>query len=237
MPPTPPAMDLDPARRAVFAQELRDALAAQCPGSVTALRGSLARGTADPYSDIDLAWTVPDAQFEACVAAVGPCLGAVRAVVSLRSDPDSQRDSQRPCSRKLLFLAFRDMPLFWRLDLEILAVSDGSAGPSGPVGAGLGGGRAQEDGGPEAVGDPEWSLAASALANAVAVVKAVLRGQPEVAVGLLERGLRRIGAGGSASGRWRADVVRLANAAAEHEPAQRPLVDQVKRLAAELLEG
>ncbi|WP_328330234.1 MULTISPECIES: nucleotidyltransferase domain-containing protein [unclassified Streptomyces] len=233
---TPPAMDLDPARRAAFSQELRDALVAQCPGSVAELRGSLARGTADSYSDIDLAWTVPDAQFETCVAAVGPCLGAVRAVVSLRSDPDSQRYSQRPCRRRLLFLAFRDMPLFWRLDLEIAAVSDESAGPGGVVGAGAGGDRAQDGGSPAAVWDPEWSLAASALANAVAVVKAVLRGQPDVAAGLLERGLRRVGASGSASGRWRADVVRLADAAAQHEPAQRPLADQVKRLAAELLE-
>lgn len=109
-------------------------------------------------------------------------------------------------------------------------------GPGGVVGAGAGGDRAQDGGSPAAVWDPEWSLAASALANAVAVVKAVLRGQPDVAAGLLERGLRRVGASGSASGRWRADVVRLADAAAQHEPAQRPLADQVKRLAAELLE-
>ncbi|MET9531457.1 nucleotidyltransferase domain-containing protein [Streptomyces sp. NPDC006649] len=231
MSPTPPAMDLDPVRRAVFAQELRIALAAQCPGSVAVLRGSLARGTADAYSDIDLAWTVPDAQFEACVAAVEACLGAVRPVVSLRSDPDFQRS----CSRRLLFLAFRDMPLFWRLDLEVAAVSDEQAGPAG---AGPGGGPHPPDGGsPAVVRDPEWSLAASALANGVAVVKAVLRGQQEVAAELLERGLRRVGASGSASGRWRADVARLADAAARHEPAQRPLADQVRRLAAELLEG
>ncbi|WP_327295828.1 nucleotidyltransferase domain-containing protein [Streptomyces sp. NBC_01197] len=233
MSPTPPAMDLDPARRAAFAQELRNALAAQCAGSVADLRGSLARGTADPYSDIDLVWTVPDAQFEPCAAAVGPCLGVVRAVVSLRSDPDTQRNSQWPFRRRLLFLAFRDMPLFWRLDLEIAAVADESAGP---VRAGTGEDRAQDGGSAAAVWDPEWSLAASALANAVTVVKAVLRGQPEVAVGLLERGLRRVGASGSASGRWRADVVRLADAAARNEPAQRPLANQVKRLAAELLE-
>ncbi|WP_406137210.1 hypothetical protein [Streptomyces sp. NBC_01089] len=231
MSPVPPAMDLDPARRDAFAHELQSALAARCAGSVAALRGSLARGMADPYSDIDLAWAVPYAQFSDCVAAVGPCLGAVRDVVSLRSDPDTQKS----CDRRLLFLTFRDMPLFWRLDLEITAVSDGAVDPAGAVGP-TGSGRAQDGCTPAVAEDPEWSLAASALANAVAVVKAVLRGQPEVAEGLLERGLRRVGADGRASGRWRTDVVRLADAAAHHEPAQRPLADQVKRLAAELLQ-
>ncbi|MFE2375421.1 hypothetical protein [Streptomyces sp. NPDC059398] len=255
-------MDLDPARRAAFAQELQRALMAQCAGSVAALRGSLARGTSDPYSDIDIAWMVPSAQFDTCVAAVERCLGAVRAVVSLRSDPDVRRS----CGRRLLFLAFRDMPLFWRLDLEITTLSSepaepaepaelaGTAGtvnrvgvagpvsrvsPAGPAGGSSPRGQVQAqisgDGASAGLGDPEWSLATSALANAVAVVKAVLRGQPEVAAGLLKRGLSRVGAGGPASGRWRADVIRLADAAACHEPAQRPLADQIKRLAAELL--
>ncbi|WP_328319139.1 nucleotidyltransferase domain-containing protein [Streptomyces sp. NBC_00388] len=215
-------MNLDPARRAAFARQVQQALTEQCPGSVAVLRGSLARGTADPYSDIDLAWTVPEAEFVACVAAVGPCLEALAAVASLRSDPEAQRSSER----RLLFVAFRDLPLFWRLDLEVMAVS---AKPEV-------GGRVERTRSPAAGGDPDWSPAASALANAVAVVKAVLRGQPDVAAGLLERGLQRVGASGSASGRWRADVVRLADAAACHEPAQRPLADQVERLAAELLE-
>lgn len=69
--------ELDPARRAAFAQELLRALAAYCPGSRAELRGSLALGTADAYSDIDIAWTVPDDRFDACLDAVPEVLGAV----------------------------------------------------------------------------------------------------------------------------------------------------------------
>ncbi|WP_405778025.1 hypothetical protein [Streptomyces sp. NBC_00859] len=255
---TPPDLDLNPARRIVFAQQVQSALGAQCPGSVAALRGSLARGTADMYSDIDLAWTVPDAEFDACVAAVGDCLGAVRVVASLRSDPAFHQSPDR----RLMFVAFRDMPLFWRLDLEVTTASTEQIGQvgqigqarqtcrtgasvlpvsgpvSGPTPAPLeswGGRQPQDSVSPRTAETPRWSLAASALANAVAVVKAVLRGQPDVATGLLERGLQRVGASGVASGRWREDVVRLADASAQYEPAQRPLALQIKRLAAELL--
>ncbi len=220
--------DLDPARRYALARQLMNTLEAEFPGSVAELRGSLASGAADPYSDIDLAWTVPDADFDACLAGVEACLGRVRDVASLRSDPDLQRSRKR----RLLFVAFRDLPLFWRLDLEISARS-------------VAGDPAYDRDNPAARGD-DWSAAASALANAVAVVKAVLRQRPDVAAGLLERGLRRVGVAGdaaadaaeagTASGRWQAGVVRLADAAVRHEPAQRPLADRVRRLAAELLE-
>ncbi|WP_328537180.1 nucleotidyltransferase domain-containing protein [Streptomyces sp. NBC_00344] len=211
------AMDLAPAIRNALAQRLIDALTAQCPGSRAGLRGSLARGTADAYSDIDLAWTVPDAEFDACAAGAGACLARVREVASLRSDPDLQRSR----GRRLLFVAFRDLPLFWRLDLEISAES--AAGDPD-----------HDRGNPQARGD-DWSPAASALANAVAAVKAVLRHQPDTARGLLERGLRRVGAPGAVSGRWPEDVARLARAAAGLEPEQRPLADRVVRLADELL--
>lgn len=127
---TPPDLDLNPARRIVFAQQVQSALGAQCPGSVAALRGSLARGTADMYSDIDLAWTVPDAEFDACVAAVGDCLGAVRVVASLRSDPAFHQSPDR----RLMFVAFRDMPLFWRLDLEVTTASTEQIGQVGQIG-------------------------------------------------------------------------------------------------------
>ncbi|MFJ9677514.1 nucleotidyltransferase domain-containing protein [Streptomyces sp. NPDC101194] len=70
--------DLDPARRDAFAQALSHALAAHCPGSRAEPKGSLARGTADAYSDIDLVRTVPDDRFDACVAAAGKVLEAVR---------------------------------------------------------------------------------------------------------------------------------------------------------------
>ncbi|MEV0490459.1 hypothetical protein [Streptomyces atratus] len=211
----------DPARRAVLAQELLRALGARCPGSRTELRGSLACGTADAYSDIDIAWTVPDDRFDAAVAAAPEILAAVRPLESLRSDPDLQHSRKR----RLLFAAFRGLPLFWRVDLEIGASSVAH--------------RPDYDrDNPAARGDG-WSRPASAPAHAVAARKAVLRGQTRIAQGLLERGFRRIDAPETVSatgpGDWAAVITRLAEAAAAREPGLRPLADRVMCLAAEEL--
>lgn len=119
--------ELDPVRRAAFARELMRALAAHCPGSRAELRGSLARGTSDAYSDVDLAWTVPGDRFDACLASVREVLEAVRPLDSLRTDPES-RDSRE---RRLVFAAFRGLPLFWRVDLEI-AASPAARGEAAP---------------------------------------------------------------------------------------------------------
>ncbi|MEL5959997.1 nucleotidyltransferase domain-containing protein [Streptomyces sp. CLV115] len=219
----------DPARRAAFAQELLRALTASCPGSRAELRGSLARGTADEYSDIDIAWTVPDDRFDACLDAVPGVLGAVVPLDSLRTDPDSRNSRER----RLLFAAFHGLPLFWRVDLEVVRRADPAGawrrdpeGASAPVAGRPGPGR----GDPAAHRD-DWSRPASALANAVAATKAVLRGQPENARGLLERGFRRIDEPEAVSGCWRADIRRLAEAAAGREPELRPLADRVLGLA------
>ncbi|MFE3149018.1 hypothetical protein ACFXJ6_20575 [Streptomyces sp. NPDC059218] len=245
--------ELDPARRAAFAQELLRALAAYCPGSRAELRGSLARGTADAYSDIDIAWTVPGARFDACLDAVPEVLGAVAPLDSLRTDPDSRNSRER----RLLFAAFRGLPLFWRVDLEVAWSADPEvawrvgpevAWPVGPevawrvgpeaarrvgqeVASASGAGRSGPDrDDPVAHGD-EWSRPASALANAVAATKAVLRGQPQNARGLLERGFRRIDAPDDVSGLWCADIRRLAEEAAGREPDLCPLADRVLNLA------
>jgi predicted nucleotidyltransferase len=204
--------ELDPARRAAFAQDLMRALAAYCPGSRAELRGSLARGTADAYSDIDIAWTVLDDRFDACLDALPEVLETVAPLDSLRTDPDSL-DSRE---RRLLFAAFRGLPLFWRVDLEVA---------SSPVA-----GRPGSDRGSSAAHGDDWSRPASALANAVAATKAVLRGQPQNARGLLERGFRRIDAPDEVSGRWCADIRRLAETAADREPDLRPLADRVLSL-------
>ncbi|WLQ43689.1 hypothetical protein P8A22_29480 [Streptomyces laculatispora] len=79
----------------------------------------------------------------------------------------------------------------------------------------------------------DWSRPAGALANAVAAVKALLRGQPQTARGLLERGFARIGVVDTVSGDWFADITRLAEAAAAIEPARGPLAERVVRLAAD----
>ncbi|MDF6041801.1 hypothetical protein LRD69_06420 [Streptomyces sp. JH14] len=83
---------------------------------------------------------------------------------------------------------------------------------------------------PAACGD-DRSRPASAPADAVAATKAVLRGQPQTAQGLLERGSRRIGAPDTVTGSWPDDIGRLAEAAAAREPGLQPLADRVVRLA------
>ncbi|MFJ6461049.1 nucleotidyltransferase domain-containing protein [Streptomyces sp. NPDC091387] len=204
---------LDPVRRAALARELLRALRSHCAGSRAEPRGSLARGTADAYSDIDLLWTVPDGRFDACVAAVPDLLGTVRGVASLRVDPELGNSRKR----RLLFVDFDRLPLFWRLDLEVVALSVA--------------GRPGYDQDNPAARRDDWSRPASALANAVAAVKAVLRGRPQTARGLLERGFARIGAVDAVTGDWFADITRLAEAAAAIEPARGPLAERVVRLA------
>jgi predicted nucleotidyltransferase len=205
---------MDTGRRDTVVREIRSALASCCPGSRVELRGSLAAGTADVYSDIDLAWTVPDERFTAAVASVPDVLGRMHPLESVRSDPDFQHSVKR----RLLFVLFRDLPLFWRLDLEIWAAS--AVGDTTDE--------------PGAAGD-DWSPAASAVANAVAAVKAVRRGRFGDAQGLVDRGFERIGEDDQALGEWAADITRLADAAASREAGLAPLVRRVRGLVAELL--
>ncbi|WP_326676718.1 hypothetical protein [Streptomyces sp. NBC_01237] len=206
---------LDPACRAAFAQDLLRALRAHSPGSRAELSGPPARGTADVHSDIDINWTVPDDRFAACTEAAPDVLRAPRPLESLRTGPDLRHSP----GRRLLLASFVDLPLFRRLDLEI-----GAAPAVGPPDECLTHGPA--DGGPGARGE-DWSRPAGALANAVAAVKAVLREQPRTALGLLERGFRRIDAPDTVTGDWPADIARLA---AAREPGPGPRADRVARL-------
>ncbi len=168
-------MRLDTTVRDRLVVEILDSLERAAPDSVAILRGSLSEGTADRYSDIDVLWEVPDRLFVPSVEGIGETLGRVRPVQSLRSDPDFQRSDRR----RLFFVRFDDTPLFWRLDLDILAQSVGRDT------------RYDLDN-PTARGT-DWSLTESALANAVAAVKAHLRGRDEVLKQLLERAYPRVG--------------------------------------------
>ncbi|MCE4947942.1 hypothetical protein [Streptomyces noursei] len=219
-------MDPDPDRQALT-HAVRAVLERDCPGSRTLLLGSLAAGTADRFSDIDVEWVVPDEAFAACLARVAEVLGRVRPVAAVRCDPD-YRHSDR---RRLLFVRFAELPLFWRLDLSVRAESvadDPDYDRHNPRA------RARDD---------AWSRPASALANAVGAVKALARHRPEDARGLLDRGFARIGepppageagardgAGEPAAG-WAAEIARLARAAARQEPELGPLAAQAVELA------
>ncbi|WP_335939465.1 hypothetical protein [Streptomyces sp. PTD5-9] len=155
---------------------------------------------------------MPDDRFGPCVAAARDVLETVRPLESLRTDPESR------CAhgRRLLFAAFRGLPLFWRVDLEIRGDDTDEHGDDPGERSDVPGER----------GD-DWSRPASALANAVAAAKAVLRDQPLTARGLLERGFRRVGAPDEVTGLWDHDIGRLAEAAAARDPGLRPLADRV----------
>ena len=170
-----PALHLDPSVRAKLAEKVLDSLRHASQGSRAEFRGSLAQATADQYSDIDVRWVVPDADFPRCVAIVRSILDGVRPVESLRSDPDFQN----PRKRRLFFVRFGDTPLFWRLDLEVFAGS-------------IGGDETYDVDNPNARGS-DWSAAESALANAVAAIKAHLRQDDREARSLLTRDYQRVG--------------------------------------------
>lgn len=144
---------------------LRETLEAAVTGSTTSLLGSLAAGTADNYSDIDLSWQVGGSAPEV-VPRIGEILGRVSPVDSLRFDPDLDGAPDR----RLVFVRFTDWPLFSRLDLEI--TGDFTEVP--PVGS--------------------WSPQESALMNVIGALKAYLRGRPESLDVLLSRGFARIDA-------------------------------------------
>ncbi|MFB8084388.1 hypothetical protein [Streptomyces sp. NPDC055992] len=207
--------------RAALAHEVCLALKRGCPGSRAELNGSLRSGTADAFSDIDIAWVVPDARFPDCLDRAVGVLEGVRPVDGVRVDPDFYRSDRR----RLLFVRFARVPLFWRLDLDVRAASvadDPHYDVDNPAA------RARDD---------EWSRPASALANAAGAVKAVARQREDEARGLLDRGFARIGEDDRASGAWADDVARLAHAAARRESSLSDLAGQVIALAAQQLGG
>jgi len=168
-------MNLDPKIREALVQRIGTALASAVPGSAVQLRGSLAGSTADAYSDIDLVWEVPDDAFAAAVARIADALTAAHPVEFLRSAPEFQKSDRR----RLFFVQFKDMPLFWRADIDVFAQSIHM--------------DTQYDVDNETAKGSDWSLTHSALMNAIAAVKMLLRGKDDVAEGLLARGFTRIG--------------------------------------------
>jgi hypothetical protein len=204
-------------RQPGFAGQLRIALENSCPGSRTELRGSLSEGREDEYSDVDLAWAVPDNVFGSAVAALPDVLSGVQPVASLRSDPDFQRSA----SRRLIFVRFEGVPLFWRLDLAVWkesAAFDESIDIDNP----------------EARGD-DWSLPESALLNALGTIKWVRRGRPQVAADSLRRGWERIGVPPAPEGPWADRIAYLAGRCAAQEPRLTGFADDLERLARDLL--
>lgn len=168
-------MDLNASVRMSLARRLLASLQQAVPGSTAELRGSLAEGRADPYSDIDLLWEIPDDAFQPTLDRLSGTLSQVHPLESLRIAPDFQNSDRR----RLVFVQFVDVPLFWRVDLDILAQSLH--------------GDDQYDLDNEAARGDDWSRTHSALMNAVAAIKALLRNREEEAEQLLVRGFHRVG--------------------------------------------
>ena len=168
-------LNLDTEIRAALIQRILTTLESTTQGSTAQLRGSLAAENADTYSDIDIFWEVPDDLFQESVDHIRDALSASQPIESLRSAPDFQNSDKR----RLFFVQFQDMPLFWRADIDVIALSVQR--------------DFQYDVNNEAARGNDWSLTHSALMNAIAAVKALLRNEEDIAEQLLARGFERVG--------------------------------------------
>ena len=213
-----PDLDLRPERRNELTAGLRAELEALIPGSATALRGSLASGTADPYSDIDLCWVVEDGVFTAAAAAAAALGVTSPSVQAARLDPGLARSDRR----RLVFIRLAGAPLFWRVDLDIRARSVAERDD-------------YDEANPAARDATRWSAAGSAIENAAAAIKSSLRDQPGVTGGLLGRGYERIGSAPPAEGGLSELIAGLAESCARLEPQLVSLADEVREVAEALL--
>lgn len=205
---------MDERSRETLAKMILGALERGVPGSAALLRGSSAQGHADRYSDIDALWEVPDDRFHDAIAAVAGILSAVASVESLRSDPAFQRSDKR----RLFYLRFEGVPLFWRLDLDVLARSVGRD-------------DAYDRTNPEARG-PVWSRTESALMNVVAAIKAHHRRDDRKAAELLRRGYERVGLE-RRHDRLGNQLLDLTGGIRELDPETVPLVERIILLITE----
>lgn len=207
-------MSLDVTLRQHLAERTMTQLQSAFPSSEAQLRGSLAESRSDPYSDIDLLWDVPDAQFATALAELPEILNRVHPLASLRFDPDFQRSVKR----RLVFIRFAGVPLFWRVDLDMLATSASR--------------DLDVDRGNPAARGTDWSLTESALMNAIAAIKAYRRGRENEAAGLLERAEDRVGVTRNPCD-VQPRITQLVAAIVRQDPTQQPLADEIARLVQE----
>ncbi len=201
-------MNLDPKIRDALVQRISTALESTVHGSTVHLRGSLATGQADAWSDIDIVWEIPDECFTDAVKRIEDFLSQAHPVESLRSAPDFQNSDHR----RLFFVQFKGMPLFWRADIDVFAHSVHM--------------DPQYDVDNEAARGNDWSLTHSALMNAIAAVKMLLRGKDDVAEGLLARGFARIGLA-IPEGSPKELILLLAEGAARLDPSEAVLAGEI----------
>ncbi|GAB3807003.1 hypothetical protein GCM10028798_30740 [Humibacter antri] len=110
-------------RRDERIDRLRSVLSDAVAGSTVTVTGSIGRGTADQYSDIDLRWDVP-VRWDELEPLLAGILEQVGPVAALR------HDNEPGVGVRIVFLRFEDWPLFSRVDLEI--TGDFPFAPPGP---------------------------------------------------------------------------------------------------------
>jgi predicted nucleotidyltransferase len=168
-------LNLDPRERARLAERIRGRLAEAMPGSASEVQGSLARGSADLYSDIDVLWEIPDDQFDWCLRGLQGYLSGLHPLESLRMDPEFQ-DSRK---RRRVHVRFEGFPLFWQCDIEIMSQS-------------IRRDLTFDVGNPSARG-PDRSAGETMLMGTVAAMRAYLRGKQSEAQELLGKAMARMG--------------------------------------------
>jgi predicted nucleotidyltransferase len=204
-------LHLDTASRTALAQRILSVLESAAAGSTAQLRGSLAEGRADAYSDIDVLWEIPDELFQASVDRIAEILAEARPVESLRSSPEFQHSAKR----RLIFVQFVGVPLFWRADIEVFARSIHR--------------DTEYDLHNEAARGDDWSLTHSALMRAIAAVKALLRGKEDTARQLLVRGFEGVGLA-VPEGDPQELILKLTASVAEMDPSRVGLASRIVEL-------
>lgn len=210
--------DLSPERRDRLVGKLLSALQHWVPGSRAQLGGSIGSGPADDYSDIDICWVVPDESFTEANATAGAALSQCSGVLSFRTDPEFAGSARR----RLVFARLYDMPLFWRVDIDIRADSVAAD-------------DLYDAGNPDARSDTRWSGPASAIEDAISAIKAAARGQADAADDLLRRGCERIGHDPGSIADLADAIINLADACATQDSDLTNIAAQVSQMADHLL--
>ena len=203
-------MILDRRQRAELVRRILRGLEESVPRSRAQLRGSLAGDVSDEYSDIDITWRVPADDFLSCLQGLGETLSRIGPVESTRWDPEYRGRGDR----RLVFVRFAGVPLFWRVDFDISS----DAKQASPL-------KVEQD-------DLPWSLTESALMNAVAAIKAHVRGRDADAVPLLSRAYDRVGVE-LVRQDLKTAILQLVDSIEKMDSATRPLCSRIKKLAEE----
>jgi predicted nucleotidyltransferase len=135
-----------------FARDIRGEMARHLAPAEVSFRGSLAEGTHDEYSDVDLLARVSSELDGGFFSALEKRLVDLYGPALVRYDPYhvGNLDSQH------VRFSFYELPVFWRVDLEI--ASDKATAEKWPSPF------------------PEWSVGTSALMNVVWAIKYRARG-------------------------------------------------------------